>query len=258
MNRRGAEGAVGTGLAGSPTEVASSPAKSLETPSQPAGLPLARSGAMLLHHLTVSSTLLLLALGACGCDPSADDESCTKIEDTTIILLPVDLSNSNDSFIAGHCIDSAAAVDASGRADCFVIAAHQNTGAPTCDASEGLFAVPAEHQGAVDRLRATDQAKAGLWDTFCEMAQLDPAGARGQACRRDESYELDDQSENREIGFCYVDAAATPPVGNPQLLETCPGGEKQAIRFPETLATHVQSLNKSLTIVCANQVCPAQ
>ena len=201
--------------------------------------------------------LLLVALGACGCAPSIEDTRCSEVESTTILLLPVDLSNYNDSFLSGHCLDSAATVDASGRADCFVITAHQNTGTPTCDASDGLVAVPPEHQDAVDRILATDEAKAGVWDTFCEMVQLDPASARGQACRSDRYYETNDKSDNPQRGFCYVDAAATPPVGNPLLLDDCPEGRRQAIRMSETHAGHVESLNKSVTIVCSGQVCSA-
>ncbi len=210
---------------------------------------------MLTHHLTASSTLLLLALGACGCDPSAEEDTkCTKVESTTSILIPEDPSNSSDAHIGGRCLDSSADVDISGRADCVVIAAHR--GAPTCIESEGLVAVSAEHQGAVDRLRETDEAKAGGWDTFCEMVQLDPASESSQACRTDDLYNFVDEMGNRANGFCYLDAAASPPVGDPRLLETCPDGKRRAIRFSDSIATHIGPEAKSVTIVCSSEVCP--
>ncbi len=210
------------------------------------------------HPFIASSTFLLVALSACGCVTAPEDPSCTKVEDTTTILIPADLSDTLDAHVNGQCLASAPAIDASSRADCFVISARRATNAHTCDASEGLVPVSAEHQGAVDLLRAGSEAQARHWNTFCELVQLDPASVGGQGCRSGEDGNASGENTKRAPGFCFLDADASPPIGDPHLLETCPENEKQAIRFSDTYAASSSSESKSLTIVCSREVCSRQ
>jgi hypothetical protein len=39
--------------------------------------------------------------------------------------------------------------------------------------------------------------------------------------------------ENGELvnGYCYVDAMSTPPVGNPEIVASCPATERRILRF---------------------------
>jgi hypothetical protein len=210
------------------------------------------------HLFIASSTLLLVALSACGCVTAPEDASCTKVEDTTTILIPADPSNSLHGYVNGQCLDSAPAIDASSRADCFVITARRALDAPTCDASEGLVPVSAEHQDAVDRLRAGAEAQSRHWNTFCELVQLDPASVGGQGCRTAQDASTSDESPTPEPGFCYLDADASPPIGDPHLVETCPENKKRAIRFSHTSAAALSLEAKSLTIVCSREVCSGQ
>ena len=36
---------------------------------------------------------------------------------------------------------------------------------------------------------------------------------------------------NEVDGWCYVDAAASPPVGNAEVVAKCPDNEKRILRF---------------------------
>lgn len=210
------------------------------------------------HLFTASSTFLLVALTACGCVTEPEDANCTDVETTTTVLIPADPSNSIDGYVNGQCLDSAPDVEASSRANCFVIAARRALDAPSCDASEGLVAVSAEHKGAVDRLRETPEAKSRFWNTFCELGQLNPASVGSQECRTKEPGSASEEEGKPAAGFCYLDAAASPPIGDPHILESCPEKQKQAIRFWNTSAAVLSQEAKSLTIVCSHEVCPAQ
>jgi hypothetical protein len=208
------------------------------------------------RHLSQAPSLLLLVASlASGCVTTPEEASCTDVEDTTTVIIPADLSNSLDAYVNGQCIDNAPTVDASGRVDCFVISALRSTGTPSCDAREGLAPVAAEHQGAVDLLREGPEAKAAYWNTYCELIQLDPLSVGGQKCRAPESDTDPGEPSARTPGFCYLDAAASPPIGDPQLVEGCPGAEKRSIRFWDTYAAALSSEAKSLTLVCSRVAC---
>lgn len=208
---------------------------------------------MARYHFLASSISLLLAFGIGGCAPS-DDMSATKAEESITILIPADLSNSLDGAIETQCLASAPDVDLLMRADCFVIAARRALDPSTCDPQEGLFPVSAEHRDTVDRLKATPEAKEHYWNTYCELAQLNPASAEGQACRTNTGPPSDGSSRPM-AGFCYVDQSTLPPSDDYQLFDYCPGTEKRGIHFSHgTSASALSPENKSLTIVCSHEV----
>lgn len=213
------------------------------------------------NHLVISSSMVLfIHLSACGGVTVEEDTSCFNVDVTKTLLIPVlpsaETSSSEVSFSGLQCLDRAPDLDASGRADCVVIAARRTTDTPTCDPSDGLVAVTAEHWSALERLLAGDDAKSHGWNELCEVVQLDPESVGGQACRRDTDDAIHDENGLPVRGFCYVDTVASPALGNPEILTGCPSKEKRGVRVTGTSAMVSTTESKSLTIVCSNEVCP--
>lgn len=224
------------------------------------GLLLAHGDAMRNPLLTASFMLFFISLSACDSVAVDEDTGCSRVEVTKTISLPVlptdETSSSKARFSGLQCLDRAPDLDTSGRADCIVIAARRTTGTPACDPSDGLIPISVEHLGALNRLRAGSDAKTNGWNAFCELVQLDPGSVGGQACRNNEVDTVNDENGDPARGFCYLDAVASPPVGDPSLLANCPRNEKRAIRVTGSSAIDITTESKSLTVVCSNEVCP--
>ncbi len=213
---------------------------------------------MLRHLLAASITALLLAvLGACGSVTALDDTPCSTVGITKTYVLPID-TGAVDVALKAHCLEVAPTIDATGRADCFVIAARAAKSGFSCDASRGLIAVSPAHQDAVDRLRGTSDAKTNGWNSFCEIVQLDPGSVAAETCRTEEFVEALDENGNPAHGFCYIDATTAPPIGNPELVEWwCPEHPPRAIHFVDVDATAAAPESQSVTIVCSHEACTA-
>jgi hypothetical protein len=213
----------------------------------------------MLRHLLLaaSSTALLLALTACGSVTALDDVPCPAVEDTTTIVYPID-TGAVDFAIRGSCIDAAPTIDATDRVDCFVIYARAAKVATSCDSDLRLTAVSADHQGALERLMASDDAKSSGWNTFCEIPQLDPASAAAENCRTEDFPGDHNADGTRNNGFCYIDATTVPPTGNPEIAGYCSeSGPPRSLRFLDGNVMAANPDSQSLTIVCAHEVCPA-
>lgn len=218
---------------------------------------LQQSTAMLRQLLAAASTALLLAVTACGRVTALDDAACPAVEDTKTIIYPID-TGAVDFGIRGSCVDSAPTIDATGRVDCFVIHARAAKGAAACDADLLLTAVSADHQGALERLMASDNAKNGGWNTFCEIPQLDPASAAAENCRTEEFPHVERADGRRTNGFCYIDATTVPPTGDPEIAGYCAAsGPPRSLRFLDGDATTATPDSQSLTIICSHEVCAA-
>ena len=118
--------------------------------------------------------------------------------------------------LAGRCLDAPLEDDAA----CVVLEAR--SGPCECDAGAGRSPLA----GSIGR-RAIDaleyEPESADWACFCEIERL------GGAARKRCLTQLD--SASVESGWCYVDAAASPPIGEPELTSACPEGEKRLVRF---------------------------
>jgi hypothetical protein len=124
--------------------------------------------------------------------------------------------------LGAQCLDRQLTPDPEGRVACVVLEARRTGGACTCDPGAVRLPVPEADQCFVQAALADPRAQTAKWDCFCEIAQAD--GAALGACQ--------DQIEPPDTsGFCYVDPAATPPVGNPALVKGCPSRARRIVRF---------------------------
>ena len=80
----------------------------------------------------------------------------------------------------------------------------------------------------MDAAQQDPLAEVAGWNCFCELTQL--GGDALAACQQDPA---DPPVVDGDFvhGWCYIDASVVPPVGNPDLVEQCPGTDKRIIRF---------------------------
>lgn len=210
------------------------------------------------HLLIASSTLLFLTLSACGGDVVApEDPSCPSGDIAQAMFFPATNTALPPVHLDAMCLDAAPFVDASGRAACVVIVARHATGAPSCKESDGLTDVSPEHEWALEHLVPGVNPHADEWNSFCEVAQLDPASAGGQGCRNNESAASFDESGNPARGFCYIDGVKDPQAGSAKVVTRCPDNVRRILRFTESAETYDTAEDKSLIVVCSTQACPA-
>jgi hypothetical protein len=147
-------------------------------------------------------------------DPSARDYGYTPAIGAIVEQLKQKL--------IGQCLNRSLRPDDAGHVTCIAIEARKGDGGACCDGKTRLD-VSATYAGAVEQAK-TDPITAED-DCFCEIPQL--SGDDLKACRDDVSPVPVNASGGPVDGWCYVDET----VGAPALLEGCPSGEKQKIRF---------------------------
>ncbi|MDI3290603.1 hypothetical protein [Polyangium sp. 15x6] len=129
------------------------------------------------------------------------------------------------------CLPRSLEADPEGGLPCVVIEArHVEGGACACDPSEGRGEIPPEHAPLVNLVLSDPQAHREQWNCLCMVMQAEQGAAR-TACQEDVS-DPPLANGNPVHGWCYVDAAASPPLGNPELVSTCPENQKRRIRIP--------------------------
>ncbi|MBI4703804.1 MAG: hypothetical protein HY744_22060 [Deltaproteobacteria bacterium] len=131
-----------------------------------------------------------------------------------------------EAALAGTCLARSLPVDKKGRAACFVLEARLTSGACSCT-GRGRRAVSAAHRAAVAAAEA-DPANPG-WNCFCEIVQV--AGEDLDACQNEIEEPVVNSHGEPVDGWCYIDATAKPPVGSPDLVASCPPGERRLVRF---------------------------
>ena len=162
----------------------------------------------------------------------------------------ITITGPSESEIGGQCLGAPLVGNSQGDMACVVIEASQDpSGQTSCD-GPGLMPVPASDHAAVDAVKADHQTvDPALWNNFCEMVELpgspsDPASAK-HVCEN-----LADQLLPPEVaGWCYVDPAANPPLGDASVVEHCPQTAQRLVRFVGH--AYPQSGTTSLIIVCA-------
>ncbi len=133
------------------------------------------------------------------------------------------------SALVTQCLPRSLATDSEGRVACVILEARNTQGgACLCDPAQGRTPVTPDHDDI--RLAALQDplaAQAG-WNCFCEMIQLEGQALAACQTQAQNPPLVDGEPVN---GFCYVDATASPPLGNVELVEQCPENAKRLFRF---------------------------
>ena len=131
--------------------------------------------------------------------------------------------------IAGQCLPTVLTPSKDGSVACVMVEA-RNTGSASCSCplDQGRAPVAPSHHGLVTEAQSSPGAKAAGWNCFCEISQA--TGADLAACQ-DDPTDLPLASGKPVNGWCYIDAATSPPTGNPQIVSNCPVSEKRLVRF---------------------------
>ncbi|MEP7124744.1 MAG: hypothetical protein ABJE95_27700 [Byssovorax sp.] len=155
------------------------------------------------------------------------------------------------SRLTGACLHRSLQPDPSGQVECLILEARQiqpgescNCNAPEVKARQD---VQPEHEEARRVALDDEVAKAAGWNCFCEVKQL--GGDELHACQFDTSHDPGTKSGPAD-GWCYIDAASTPPAGDPSLVATCAPTEQRKLRF----VGQGQPLDRStLFITCSGE-----
>ncbi len=137
------------------------------------------------------------------------------------------------SRLTDACLHRSLTPDATGQVECLILEARALPAgeACTCNAPdvEARQDVLSSHEEARRLALADEVAKAAGWNCFCEIKQLE--GEDLDACQFDTSHNPRTQSGDAADGWCYIDAASTPPAGDPTLVSTCAATEQRKLRF---------------------------
>ena len=155
------------------------------------------------------------------------------------------------SRLTGTCLHRGLTPDTSGQVACLILEARALPAgeACNCDAPDvkARQDVQSEHEEARKQALDDEVAKAAGWNCFCELKQL--GGDELHACQFDTSRDPATTSGPAD-GWCYIDAASTPPAGNALLVATCAATEQRKLRFVGA----GQPLDKStLFITCSGE-----
>ena len=123
----------------------------------------------------------------------------------------------------GDCLDERLTTDAQGRVACTLIEVSRTGGSCPCDGpARAPLGQAAQCYAQAAKQSPDVQAAVPGADCFCEVTQS--TGAALAACQNQ-------ASEPPVDGYCYIDAAASPPIGNPSLLAPCMLTQKSMLRF---------------------------
>jgi hypothetical protein len=150
--------------------------------------------------------------------------------------------------LGGQCLPRSLTPDGSGQVTCLILEA-RNIGGNVCSdvcSTNGRNFIDQDHP-AVLAAKEDPLAKASGWDCYCEITQLE--GDELVACQTDVA---DTPVANGAAvhGWCYVDASAQPPIGNPDIVASCPETERRLIRF---VGDGQGSTGATLFITCSGE-----
>ena len=132
------------------------------------------------------------------------------------------------SLSSTFCLSETLASNDDGSVSCTMIEARRTEpGECNCE-STSRQPLGDAHLATVQRVKETNSYEAAQWNCYCEIQQATDSDL--SACQTS----TDDLVVN-DFGYvvnrwCYIDAAAEPPVGNPSLSEAC-AASMRALRF---------------------------
>jgi len=146
---------------------------------------------------------------------------------------------------APPCLSSSLAADASGRVSCRVFEAFPDCPASCAFDARSAVAGDDPARDAIAQAPGGDRVEEGC---LCEITQLDEEGL--QACQADLSDFPVSSSGTPVHGWCYLDATAQPPIGDPELVAACPQADARILRFVGNGAARSSA---SLWLVCSTE-----
>ncbi|NUP10905.1 MAG: hypothetical protein HOW73_33080 [Polyangiaceae bacterium] len=135
--------------------------------------------------------------------------------------------------LGGQCLPITLVPTETGDVPCLVIEARVVEGECDCNGDEGRAPIPetlddGTTNPSFNAVKAAQESAFANpdWNCFCEINQL-ATGDEKEACQNNP----DPQASAQGSGWCYIDAASVPPVGDPALVADCPADEKRLVRF---------------------------
>ena len=147
--------------------------------------------------------------------------------------------------LEGQCLQRSLTPNAEKQVACLVL---EGRVADDCNCSSpGRQEVGPESQAAKD---AALEQSPGL-NCFCEITQLSGAspGEPLYECQNQNTENVVIDGETVD-GWCYVDAATVPPLGNPDIVDNCPINEKRIIKF---VGEGKGAIGSTLFITCTGE-----
>ena len=129
------------------------------------------------------------------------------------------------TVLGGRCLGRALPLTSAGQADCTVVEA---LAAPGC-ACPGPRGQMDPGDPIVQAIKQDPLYASAGWNCFCRVRQL--TGDDLAACQYDPNSPPVNGSGQPVHGWCYIDATANPPIGNPDLVADCPPADRRIIRF---------------------------
>ncbi|MBM4375977.1 MAG: hypothetical protein FJ095_12900 [Deltaproteobacteria bacterium] len=134
--------------------------------------------------------------------------------------------------LGGQCLPRSLTPNGDGQVQCLIVEARKTADAAQCQAActgPARSGPLADANPAVKKAKTDLQTEAQGWNCFCEITQA--AGDDLQSCQYTKSGDAILNNGKPVDGWCYIDAAATPPVGDPSVVANCPSTEQRIIRF---------------------------
>ncbi|HHH31429.1 MAG TPA: hypothetical protein ENK57_24200 [Polyangiaceae bacterium] len=135
--------------------------------------------------------------------------------------------------LGGQCLPRSLTPDVNGQVACLILEA-RNTGGGNCEAicngENGRAFVPSSDP-AVQAALEDPLAEAAGWDCFCQILQASNENGSLNACQTQTADPPVNDAGEAVHGWCYIDASRQPPIGNSDLVSSCPPTEQRIIRF---------------------------
>jgi hypothetical protein len=152
----------------------------------------------------------------------------------------------------GQCLRRSLTPDDEGQVSCLILEGRRLEPGQACacggpDLSARQDVQP-EHVAARRRALSDPLTEAAGLDCFCEIKQL--SGDALHACQYDPRRAPLTSSGETADGFCYIDATAVPPTGDPSLVDRCAATEQRKIRF---VGAGEQLPGSTLFITCSGE-----
>ncbi len=130
------------------------------------------------------------------------------------------------AVFGGQCMPYSLTPNADGLVSCRTVEARKTAACP-CDGAAHHPLGPDDP--ALAAIKDDPLYEFAGWNCFCEIAQT--TGEAQTACQNDVSQIPITPNGTPVDGWCYLDANVFPPIGNPEIVSSCPATEQRTLRF---------------------------
>jgi hypothetical protein len=168
-----------------------------------------------------------LGLGACSSEVREELPINSGSCQASFVLgqLP---SGSPDTKLGGLCLQESPQRNAAGQAFGVALVAGHSDGACVCDPAKAQRAPMPSESEAVAALAADPIAQENDWNCYCAIERLEATAE--DACLFDPS-EAPIVNGAAVNGYCVLEPASSPPMGDMELLSSCANGTVGMARF---------------------------